>query len=242
MNSGMTFRSLDAGYLKANVERLEQRIAARFPERNLREVARDLSRVVDETIDGTHARSRRMRVARIVSVGVIACLVVAVIAAVVILVQGARSGIGDATTWPAFFESLINDLVFAGIAIYFTWLWPRRIQQRTILDSLHELRSLAHVIDMHQLTKDPERLRPNFVPTSASYTEDLDAAQLSYYLDYCSELLSCVAKIAALHGQDSSDPTVLTAIEGIEDLTTGMSRKIWQKIALLPQNRTDHAD
>jgi hypothetical protein len=29
------------------------------------------------------------------------------------------------------------------------------------------------------------------------------------------------------------DPVVLDAVDGIENLTTGLSRKIWQKIAIL---------
>jgi hypothetical protein len=62
----------------------------------------------------------------------------------------------------------------------------------------------------------------------------MTAAQLGNYLDYCSKLLSLVSKTAALYGEDTADPAILTTVAGIEDLTTGMSRKIWQKIALLP--------
>ena len=36
-----------------------------------------------------------------------------------------------------------------------------RLKRRTALRMLHRLRSIAHVVDMHQLTKDPENvLRP----------------------------------------------------------------------------------
>ncbi|MGD7733236.1 hypothetical protein ACQCX5_09760 [Propionibacteriaceae bacterium G57] len=230
-------RQLEAVYLKEITVRLEQRIAARFPRRNLRAVAQDLVVLVDETLADLDQQHRRMKWARMASLVVIVALVVAGVVAIWLLVQGARDGIGGASTWPSFFESLINDLVFASIAIYFTWAWPQRIFRSGTLRALHRLRSIAHVIDMHQLTKDPERLRPDFQPTAASIAEDLTAAQLSYYLDYCSELLSVVSKISALYGEQTSDSTVLAAIEGIEDLTTGMSRKIWQKIALLPQNR-----
>lgn len=90
---------------------------------------------------------------------------------------------------------------------------------------------------MHQLTKDPERLRPDFKPTSASMDIGLDAIQLGNYLDYCSEMLSLVGKTAALFAEKSTDTAVLHTVEGIEDLTTGMSRKIWQKIALLPRGQ-----
>lgn len=230
-------RRLEAGYLKETADRLRARIEARFPERGLAATAADVSRVVDESLEARQHRAQRMQMARVLSVVIITALVVAAAVAFALLVQSARDGLGEPVTWPSFFESTINDVVFVGIAIYFVWLWPRRIEKRATLAKLHELRSLAHVIDMHQLTKDPERLRPDFEPTEASYTADLTASELSYYLDYCSELLSVVGKIAALHGEHATDSTVLQAMEGIEDLTTGMSRKIWQKIALLPQNR-----
>ena len=53
------------------------------------------------------------------------------------------------------------------------------------------------------------------------------------YLDYCSELLSLTSKAAALCAEESTDALVLDTVSEIENLTTGMSRKIWQKISLL---------
>src|SRR4029078_13030716 len=50
---------------------------------------------------------------------------------------------------------------------------------------------------------------------------------------YCSTLRSLVSKAAAAFAEHSTDPQVLAAISDIETLTTGMSRKIWQKISLL---------
>ena len=49
-----------------------------------------------------------------------------------------------------------------------------------------------------------------------------------------SELLSLVAKTAALCAEYSTDSVVLDTARAIESLTTDMSVKIWQKIALLP--------
>ena len=87
---------------------------------------------------------------------------------------------------------------------------------------------------MHQLTKDPERLHPDFTPTAASAKPDLNAVELANYLDYCSELLSLVAKTAAVYAERSTDPAVLATISDIENLTNGMARKIWQKLGLVP--------
>ena len=51
-------------------------------------------------------------------------------------------------------ESGINDVVFAGIAIWFVVFVPERWHRCRTLALLHRLRSLAHIIDMHQQTLD----------------------------------------------------------------------------------------
>jgi hypothetical protein len=61
---------------------------------------------------------------------------------------------------------------------------------------------------------------------------------LTRYLDYCSELLSLVGKLAALYAQSTSDPVVLQAVNDIEQLTNGLARKIWQKIMMLDDDVT----
>lgn len=87
---------------------------------------------------------------------------------------------------------------------------------------------------MHQLTKDPERLRDDFHSTAQTVQLGLTAIELANYLDYCSELLSMVGKTAALFGEDTEDRITLSTITGIEDLTNQLSGKIWTKIGLLP--------
>ncbi len=109
--------------------------------------------------------------------------------------------------------------------------FPERSQ---VLGQLHRLRSLAHIVDMHQLTKDPERLRPNFDPTRESVDPHLTRADMEHYLDYCSEMLSLIGKVAALCAEGSQDSLVLDTVSRIEALTSGMSGQIWQKISLLP--------
>lgn len=69
----------------------------------------------------------------------------------------------------------------------------------------HQLRSIVHIVDMHQLTKDPERL-------------------------------------AALFVQHFNDPVVLSTVNEVETLVTGLSGKIWQKITLLERVSPVHAD
>jgi hypothetical protein len=59
--------------------------------------------------------------------------------------------------------------------------------------------------------------------------------ELIRYLDYCSEMLSLTGKLAALYMQDMRDPVIIESVNEIEDLTTSLSRKIWQKIMVLNQ-------
>lgn len=61
----------------------------------------------------------------------------------------------------------------------------------------------------------------------------MSAPELGRYLDYCSEMLSLTSKIAASFVGHFDDPVVLTTVNEIETLVTGLSGKIWQKITLL---------
>jgi len=108
-------------------------------------------------------------------------------------------------------------------------LWKRR----RALAALHKLRSLAHVIDMHQLTKDPSFEHHAVAPTTSSPRRDLSAGELERYLDYCTEMLSLIGKLAALYAQSHTDQVVAQTVNEIEVLTTNLARKIWQKIAIL---------
>ena len=77
-------------------------------------------------------------------------------------------GTESSVDWLPIIESTVNDLIFGSIAVFFLWALPERAERRTLLDLLHRLRSLAHVVDMHQLDKDPEQTRADYHPTSQS--------------------------------------------------------------------------
>jgi hypothetical protein len=85
---------------------------------------------------------------------------------------------------------------------------------------------------MHQLTKDPEQILQQGTTESSSLRR-MTAFDLGRYLDYCSEMLSLTGKVAALYVQGFDDGVALQAVNEIEDLTTGLSRKIWQKLTLV---------
>ncbi|MDX1883827.1 hypothetical protein [Mycolicibacterium sp. 120270] len=227
---------LAADVVGDTVAQLERRILARFGERGLTKASRDLGTLVTRVRDEagqSRDRLRRMTIsARIASITIIAATLIALAFS---LRSAVVDGLAHTADWVPLVESVINDLVFAAIAVVFLWAFPERLERRSLLRLLHRLRSFAHVVDMHQLTKDPEQVSPNYTATTESVAHGLDADQLYHYLNYCSEMLSLTAKTAALCAEHSTDAVVLDTISTIETLTTELSNKIWQKISLLPR-------
>lgn len=227
---------LSGEHVASTVEQLRCRIDARFGERGLTKAARDLGSLVvlvqDEATQ-SHVRLRRTTLAaRTASIAIITATLVALLYS---MRSAVVDGLARTADWVPLTESVINDLVFAAIAVVFLWAFPERLERRSLLRLLHRLRSLTHVIDMHQLSKDPEQVSPTYVPTAHSVRHGLDADQLHHYLGYCSEMLSLTAKTAALCAEHSTDGVVLETVADIETLTTELSNKIWQKISLLPR-------
>lgn len=231
-----SLRQLRPEAVRDTVLRLQGRIRTRFPDRHLGDVCDELLSFIEELVD--RPRAGRWRVVRIISRVLMAALIVGLIVTAVLITSRTASLTQPERVWDwvQIVESTVNDVIFISIALFFLWQLPSRIERRYDLAALYRLRTLAHVIDMHQLTKDPERFRSDFEKTSASVTVGMTAIQLANYLDYCSEMLSLVGKAAALYSEYTNDAAVLATVSGIEELTSNMSGEIWQKISLLPRD------
>ncbi len=107
------------------------------------------------------------------------------------------------------------------------------MKRRSVLQALHQLRSMAHVVDMHQLTKDPAMLNAEQARTENSPQRCMNAFELQRYLDYCSEMFSLIGKMAAMFSEKLPEPEIVSAANEIENLCTGLSRKVWQKMVFL---------
>jgi hypothetical protein len=137
-------------------------------------------------------------------------------------------------------EAALGLVVYLGAALLFLLTFDSRWRRRRALRAIHELRSLAHIVDMHQLTKDPDRVTGRGVAdTESSPQRRMTPYELTRYLDYCSEALALLSKAAALHIEQFDDAETLAAVGEIEDLTDGLSRKIWQKITILDRVMSD---
>ena len=103
-----------------------------------------------------------------------------------------------------------------------------------VLQDLHKLRMLSHIIDVKQLNKTPEWL--DWKEQQSNYGRKLDRPEKAFYLEFCSQMQSLIGKIAVLYIRDVNDPALITAVNEIETLTTGLSRKTWQKLMLMQNN------
>lgn len=224
--------TLDAQKIEETIQQLHRRIAERFPDSGLSKVCLRLLEV------GQNARERSDEIARPnralrVAIAVLSLLIVA--GAVATLMQlGMPVEVSNFAELVQAIESGTNDVIFIAIAIFFLTTVETRLKRRRALVAIHELRAIAHVIDMHQLTKDPERtVSGGASDTASSPKRTMTPFELGRYLDYCSEMLALVGKIAAVYVQHFDDAVVLEAANEVEDLTTGLSQKIWQKITLV---------
>lgn len=229
------YRTLDADKIVATLVQLERRIGARFPGAGLVRVCAELTLIADESKARALRLERpnwrlRLLVALVVALG----LAVAAWVTSLLMKRPAEADIfGTLQGIDAFF----NIILLAGAAIAFLVTMENRLKRQAALKDLHVLRSIVHVIDMHQLTKDPSPLMPGASDTEASPKRTLTAFELTRYLDYCSEMLSLTAKVAALYAQSSTDPTVVDAVNDLERLTANLSQKIWQKITIVESLR-----
>jgi hypothetical protein len=228
------YRQLDEAQILVTLTRLRDRICERFPESGLAGVAGELLELGRETAALVAYLRRPLWPVRCAVAIVIGLLAVA-LGAIVISVR-LPTGVDGLAIFAQATESAINDLLFLGAAVFFLGTLENRLKRRKALAALHQLRSVAHVVDMHQLMKDPERLASTQPKTPSSPARALTASQLGRYLDYSSELLSVISKIAALHVQHFNDPVTLAAVNEIEGLTSGLSGKVWQKITLLDRS------
>ena len=229
-----SYRRIDADAVHETILALEVRIAGHFPESGLRKVARDL-------IDLSRDSKRRIALIRRRSstLRVLAWLLCAAIVGILLTVPftlrpGKVDTLADAVQ---ILEAALSASFFIGACILFLLTLESRSRHQRTMQSLHELRALAHVVDMHQLSKDPPMLLGFSGTTPSQWAgRSYTSFDLQRYLDYCTEMLALISKVAVLYVQDTAEPATIGVGDEIEDLTNGLSRKIWQKIMLIERH------
>ncbi len=229
----MPYRSLNPDSIIRTVGRLHARVQERFPDRGLAQVATELKELAEEETGRARRLSRPNFALRLL----VTLVIVGAMAAFAYGVWTYRQQTIEAET-EAFhlfqgIEALINIAILSGAGIFFMLTLETRVKRSAVLRRLAQLRSIAHIIDMHQLTKDPTIALHGVLQTSSSPVRDLSAFELLRYLDYCAEMLSLTGKLAAVYLEHSDDSVVINAVGEFENLTTDLTLKVWQKITVL---------
>lgn len=224
------YRQLNSQRIIETIEALQKRINERFPDSGLGQVTAELHQVAKETISRAEWIQRPHLPLR-VGVWILTAAIVALVVAIPFNYHDLP--LHDFLSFIQALDSGLSSIVYIGAAILFLVSCETRVKRSRALRAIHELRALAHIVDMHQLTKDPERAFRAGSDTVSSPKRVLSPFELGRYLDYCAEALALIGKIAALYVQGFQDSVVLDAVDDVEDLTTGISRKIWQKISLI---------
>ena len=227
------YRTLNAAEIVATVGKLADRIAERFPDAGLTGAAAQLLTTARDTARRSHSLSRPYLLLR----GLVLLLAAGGVAVFVLILKDVDwSGIVERRNDLALsgtLESTVNLIVLMGAALWFLLTLEERWKRARTQTALHELRSFAHVVDMHQLTKDPTTLLGGGPRTPSSPQRRMSRFELTRYLEYCAEMLALTGKLAALYAGESHDHVVIAAASDVETLCTDLGRKIWQKITIL---------
>ena len=226
-DSEYQFKNLQPDRIQATITQLGKRIKERFPESSLAQLCEELRGVSLDAASRADGIRKPIIGLRIASGLLVAIIILGIVGTVLSL--DTKSASLSMSDFIQLLEAGINDIVLIGAGIFFLFTIETRIKRNRALDAIHELRSFAHIIDMHQLTKDITRIEQ----TESSPLRPMTPGQLERYLDYCSEMLSLVGKVAALYIQHFNETVAIAAVTEVENLTTGLSRKIWQKITLI---------
>ncbi|MDQ3143088.1 MAG: hypothetical protein M3Q56_12665 [Bacteroidota bacterium] len=213
--------------------KLMKRIEERFPKSGLAQIGRELHQLCINTQDQTKILKRPIWYIRIPVYIIILALVYLLFKGCSFILELYSLHELNVSDILQGIESGINEIIFVALVIYFIYNLEGRLKRRMALKFLHHLRSLAHVIDMHQLTKDPTQHLMDHSTTESSPDRELNKFELIRYLDYCSEILAITGKLAALYAQYMNDSVILSAVNDIETTTQNLSNKIWQKIMIL---------
>ncbi len=229
----MTFKNykqLDLSAVVKTISTLQARIAERFPDSGLRKVCGELLTVATDSQAKVEWLNRPLIEFRLAVAAIILCGVLGAIYSFSLFDFKMKTLAVNEVIQVT--ESLINDIFLVGASLFFLVSLETKLKRSRAMKTLHELRAIAHVIDMHQLTKDPSALN-GAQTTKSSPERSMNSYQLRRYLDYSSEMLSLTGKVAALYSQKLPDHEIVNAAGQIEDLCTGLSQKIWQKIVVL---------
>src|SRR5262249_10583965 len=138
-------RVLKEKELLVTSEKLQHRITERFPDSGLSKVAAEVIQVTREAL----VRAERIRRPDILLRRGLVVLLIAVVAGASWELWNYREKVLDSQSVLSFLNSTAGAAAYAaGIGLFLVTL-EVRLKRRRALKAIHELRAMAHIIDMH---------------------------------------------------------------------------------------------
>ncbi len=227
---------ISAEMLSETATSIHRRIVERFPQANLRNLAASVAIKVENVADA----AKRDFAPRWFITLVLFLLVTAVLSAAGwgLYRMGLHFGSPDWTELVQSADAALQMILVIGVAVWSLLSLGHKLQRSRQLAYLESLREFIHLLDLHQLEKDPDRLsrRPDENTSSSPKMEHVSTAFLmGRYLDYVSELLAVVATMAAYYAANARDEVVLGVVREIGASASQHRLHIGQKAAILAQ-------
>src|SRR5262249_11898135 len=142
-------RLLREDKLLETAEQIRQRISERFPDSGLSQVAAEIVQITREAL----VRAQTIRQPNLWFRACLGLLFVSRVAGLVMYAQTGSEQTSSVQTVLLFLDAAKGSAaILTAMAIFLVTL-ESRLKRRRAIQAVHELRAMAHSIDMHQLTK-----------------------------------------------------------------------------------------
>lgn len=167
------YRCLEIERVSKTISKLECRINERLPNVGLVNICKELYIISGEVKQHSERFSRPIWKVRVPIGGAISAVIGLCVVFFLYLFRQQEETAGSISEFLQGFDGLLNGLFLILMLVFFLVTLEGRIKRSKIAKALQELRAMAHVVDMHQLTKDPTHLLNTKViatPSSPSRT------------------------------------------------------------------------
>ena len=170
----------------------------RFPQSNLANVCKELHEISKETHQTVQWIAKPNYLLRL---GTYVFIAVAIMLLVQSLLElDVRADGINLADFVQMIDSALNSLVLIGAGILFLVTLENRRKRSRVISAVNRLRCIAHIVDMHQLTKDPHSIAEQVYATPHAPQQALNPHELARYLDYCTEMLAPGTKNSVVIG------------------------------------------
>ena len=239
-DSNTNFNNLDPQKIVDTIERLSQRVSERFPDSGLTNVCSRLHDISENMKKRAEWIGRPVYWLRAITWLICFAILSMAIARFYYLAEPtAPLGSGGSRRRRRWLRDSAGGgperHCFDSAAIFFFLTLETRYKRQRALKAIHELRTVAHIIDHASVDEGPasDHVQTGlFVNGIVSQAAD-DPVSIATLPGVLQRNAVIDGKIAAVYVQEFDDGVALTSATELETLTTGLSNKIWQTAPIL---------